>query len=217
MNRDGWATVAVTLKALNSSTPSPTPTAGITYVGFLNSGGTSQTVPSIFFFQAEDCIRDIGVTGVQTCALPIALETYIGCPFKFFAQYVLRLAEEPDDEEVMDPRTEGEFVHKVFETFFERWQADGHQAITPANLDTARTVFSEVVEDRLSALSQTEAALARTRLLGSPAAAGLGEAVLRMEAERPVAVVDRLLEHRLEGQFVFETPDGPRSIALRGK
>src|SRR3712207_7413924 len=26
-----------------------------------------------FFFQAEDGIRDIGVTGVQTCALPICL------------------------------------------------------------------------------------------------------------------------------------------------
>src|SRR5258707_7590078 len=26
---------------------------------------------SILFFQAEDGIRDIGVTGVQTCALPI--------------------------------------------------------------------------------------------------------------------------------------------------
>src|SRR3712207_8310908 len=26
-----------------------------------------------FFFQAEDGIRDIGVTGVQTCALPIFL------------------------------------------------------------------------------------------------------------------------------------------------
>src|SRR3712207_8736382 len=26
---------------------------------------------SFFFFQAEDGIRDIGVTGVQTCALPI--------------------------------------------------------------------------------------------------------------------------------------------------
>jgi RecB family exonuclease len=146
-----------------------------------------------------------------------ALETYIGCPFKFFARYVLHLAEEPDDEEVMDPRTEGEFVHGVFEAFFARWKADGHQAITPANLDMARTVFSEVVEDRLTALSQTEAALARTRLLGSPAAAGLGDAVLRMEAERPVAVVDRLLEHRLEGTFAFETADGPRSIALRGK
>src|SRR3712207_5412655 len=29
-------------------------------------------VDSIFFFQAEDGIRDIGVTGVQTCALPIS-------------------------------------------------------------------------------------------------------------------------------------------------
>src|SRR3712207_9266820 len=28
-----------------------------------------------FFFQAEDGIRDIGVTGVQTCALPIYLVT----------------------------------------------------------------------------------------------------------------------------------------------
>src|SRR3712207_7057974 len=28
----------------------------------------------MFFFQAEDGIRDIGVTGVQTCALPIFVE-----------------------------------------------------------------------------------------------------------------------------------------------
>src|SRR3712207_4939935 len=33
---------------------------------FLVNGGCS-----VFFFQAEDGIRDIGVTGVQTCALPI--------------------------------------------------------------------------------------------------------------------------------------------------
>src|SRR2546422_9774107 len=29
---------------------------------------------SFFFFQAEDGIRDVAVTGVQTCALPISLE-----------------------------------------------------------------------------------------------------------------------------------------------
>src|SRR3712207_937823 len=29
------------------------------------------SAPLCFFFQAEDGIRDIGVTGVQTCALPI--------------------------------------------------------------------------------------------------------------------------------------------------
>src|SRR5215203_6908130 len=31
-----------------------------------------------FFFQAEDGIRDIGVTGVQTCALPISGSTRLG-------------------------------------------------------------------------------------------------------------------------------------------
>src|SRR3712207_7666662 len=29
------------------------------------------------FFQAEDGIRDIGVTGVQTCALPISFAKYL--------------------------------------------------------------------------------------------------------------------------------------------
>src|SRR5438067_5706298 len=29
------------------------------------------SLPSVFFFQAEDGIRDRNVTGVQTCALPI--------------------------------------------------------------------------------------------------------------------------------------------------
>ena len=29
-----------------------------------------------FFFQAEDGIRDIGVTGVQTCALPIFVKNF---------------------------------------------------------------------------------------------------------------------------------------------
>src|SRR2546430_5834765 len=31
-----------------------------------------QSPQSVFFFQAEDGIRDLTVTGVQTCALPIS-------------------------------------------------------------------------------------------------------------------------------------------------
>ena len=38
-----------------------------------------------------------------------------------------------------------------------------------------------------------------------------------MEAERPVPVVDRLLEHRLKGEFTFETAAGPRRLSLSGK
>src|SRR3989440_8635341 len=33
----------------------------------------------IFFFQAEDGIRDLIVTGVQTCALPISVRSAAGC------------------------------------------------------------------------------------------------------------------------------------------
>lgn len=146
-----------------------------------------------------------------------AVETYQQCPFKFFAQHVLRLEEEPEDEEVMDPRTQGEFVHAVFEDFFGEWQGAGHGAIRPETLDEARRAFEAAVDRGLEGLRDTEAALERTRLLGSPAAAGLGEAVLRMEAERPIAVVERLLEHRLTGDFAIQTADGSRLISLKGK
>ncbi len=146
-----------------------------------------------------------------------ALETYLDCPFKFFARHVLRLAEEPEDEEVMDPRRQGRLVHAVFEAFFGAWQKDGFGGITPENLDQARSLFAETVDRSLANLSEAEAGLERTRLLGSPAAAGLGEAVFRMEAERPVAVIRRLLEHPLRGEFEIATSSGRRLISLSGK
>ncbi len=146
-----------------------------------------------------------------------ALETYVGCPFKFFAQHVLALEEEPEDEEIMAPRRQGLLVHDVFETFFDEWQRAGHGNVSPDTLDAARALFTTIVDRKLAAVPDAEAGLERTRLLGSPAAAGLGEAVFRMEAERPVRVVERLLEHRLDGAFEMDTPEGSRTVRLRGK
>jgi RecB family exonuclease len=159
----------------------------------------------------------------QTAALPTEgwpvswLETYLACPFKFFAEHVLGLQEDPDDEEVMDPRRRGRFVHQVFEAFFRSWQASGRHEIEPANLAEARGLFERVVEEHLAPLSAAEAALERTRLMGSSVAAGLGDAVLRMELERPVGVVERRIEYPLRGAFRFLTEAGPRTIELRGK
>src|SRR5947209_3163808 len=42
-----------------------------------------------FFFQAEDGIRDIGVTGVQTCALPISFGLFW---YTMLASYLMLLA-----------------------------------------------------------------------------------------------------------------------------
>src|SRR3712207_7182984 len=47
----------------------------------------------VFFFQAEDGIRDIGVTGVQTCALPIFAELVL--------ERIKRLVEEGEDVVVL--------------------------------------------------------------------------------------------------------------------
>src|SRR3712207_9412041 len=46
-----------------------------------------------FFFQAEDGIRDIGVTGVQTCALPIWLPNGDLLVVSMKDQRLLRLAD----------------------------------------------------------------------------------------------------------------------------
>lgn len=146
-----------------------------------------------------------------------ALETYLKCPFQFYAQHVLRLEEEPEDEEIMDPRRQGQFVHEVFETFFREWQSTGHGAITMDTLNSARSMFQTLVERLLTTLNEGEAGLERTRLLGSSAAVGLGDAVFRMEAERPIAVIDRLLEFKLEGRFTIATSAGPREVQVRGK
>ncbi len=145
-----------------------------------------------------------------------AIEIYLTCPFKFFAQHVLRLEDEPDDDEVMDPKEQGRFVHAVFQNFFAAWQAAGHGAIGPDTLDAARAMFLAIVEDHVARLPEAEASLERTRLLGSTVAPGLGDIVFRMEAERRVDVVERLLEYKLDGEFEFASASGPRTIALRG-
>ena len=87
----------------------------------------------------------------------------------------------------------------------------------PPILTTARDDVRRGRRRALERLPDAEAGLERTRLLGSSAAAGLGEAVLRMEAERPVAVVERLLEHRLEGDVHDRPPARARAIDVAAR
>src|SRR5205085_3720764 len=56
-------------------------------------GDSQEITKYIFFFQAEDGIRDLTVTGVQTCALPILLDVsqQVDCRTHLFANETLRL------------------------------------------------------------------------------------------------------------------------------
>ena len=131
------------------------------------------------------------------------VERYLECPFKYFAAHVLKLPEERDEESGLSAQERGQFLHGVFEQFFTRWQAEGHGTVTTANIDEALTMFEEVAEARLATLPESDRAVERTHLLGSAAAAGLAERAFTFEIEQGGQVIERLLEHELEGEFVF--------------
>jgi RecB family exonuclease len=146
------------------------------------------------------------------------LERYLDCPFRFFASEVLGLEEEPDDEDTRTPLERGRFLHELFEAFFAEWQRRGHVRISPDTLPAARAVFEEVCEKALATLPAVEAALERTRLLGSAVSPGIAHRVLSLEAEQAVEVTGRLLEFPLEGEFTFRARDGRRrAISLSAK
>jgi ATP-dependent helicase/nuclease subunit B len=145
------------------------------------------------------------------------VERYLECPFKYFAAHVLKVKEERADESVLTPQERGQLLHDVFEAFFQQWQARGRGAITTDNVAEATALFADVAEERLSALPDADRALERTHLLGSAAAPGLAERAFAFEIEQGGAVVERLLEHALEGVFEFTAGERTRRVSLRAK
>lgn len=145
------------------------------------------------------------------------LERYLECPFKYLAGQVLKLPEERDEEAGLTPLERGQFIHDVFERFFTAWQANGGGSITTANVAAALELFESVAEERLQSLPEVDRALERNHLLGSAAASGLAEKAFAFEMEQGGEVIERLLEHELEGEFTFAGPDGPRNIRIKAK
>jgi CRISPR/Cas system-associated exonuclease Cas4 (RecB family) len=144
-----------------------------------------------------------------------AVERYLECPFKYFAADLLRLGEEREDEPGLTPQTRGQFIHDVFHRFFDAWQRQGGGAITLDNLAEAGQLFTSVAEAALARVPEGDRLPERNRLLGSAAAVGLGERVLRLEAERGASVRERRLEFALSGEFVLGA-DGSRVVRLSG-
>jgi hypothetical protein len=146
-----------------------------------------------------------------------SLDRYLQCPFKYFADSVLKLDEELDRRPGLTPLERGRFEHEVFQIFFARWDAAGRGAIDRSSLEPAREEFATVVDEVLARLPASERALERTRLLGSAANAGLGERVFRFEAARHAPIARRLLEYALDGEYTLTIPEGAtRLVRLRG-
>jgi RecB family exonuclease len=144
------------------------------------------------------------------------VDTYIDCPFKYFASNVLRLPEERDQESGLTPLERGSLVHRLFERFYKAWQADGHHAITPANLSEAVDRFAALTAEELAGMAESDRALETTRLLGSIVGRGFAERVFEAESNAGHEVERRLLEHSLHGPVAFPVIGGTRTIEIRG-
>jgi CRISPR/Cas system-associated exonuclease Cas4 (RecB family) len=146
-----------------------------------------------------------------------AVETYLHCPFQYFAGRVLGLKEEADDEPGLPARDAGLLLHDVLHDCFVQWRRLGHVGVRPADLPEARAVFAEVAERALRALPPADRAIERVRLFGSAVATGVLEKMLRVEVELFGDVARRTLEHPIDQHVTLPAAEGTRTVHLRGR
>ena len=145
-----------------------------------------------------------------------SLEQYLECPFKYFAGTLLDLRDEAPEQPILTPRERGLLLHRVFETFYRDWHNTAGKSVTLANLDQALTRFGRIVELAIQDLQPTERTVMAAWLLGSAAAPGLAERLFLLEVLRPADVIERLVEFRIDGSFVFTEGGRCRKVRLRG-
>lgn len=150
------------------------------------------------------------------------VDRYVVCPFKYFAESVLRLPEEREESAGLTPLERGTLMHDLFERFYRQWNADGHGRITAAMLPIALDRFATLARETLAGLPAADRVLEETRLLGSLVARGVADRVFALEVDAADAappIVNRLLEQPLKGTFEFPRLGGLEhvDIAINGK
>ena len=148
-----------------------------------------------------------------------AVETYLQCPFQYFAGRVLGLKEEADDEPGLPARDAGLLLHDVLHDCFQEWRRLGHVADTsrgPAR--GARRVRGRGRARAAVRCLPADRAVERVRLFGSAVATGRAreDAACRRPSCSATSCVARL-EHPIDQHVVLPAADGTRTVHLRGR
>lgn len=77
------------------------------------------------------------------CLSASAIEAYLECPYRWFAQRRLNL-NTPDEE--FGAAERGTFVHYVMEKFYKAFRAAGHDRVTQENLSEAKALMADVFD-----------------------------------------------------------------------
>ena len=80
----------------------------------------------------------------EPCLSPSQIESYLECPYKWFAQRRLRL---DDLDEGFGPLEMGDFAHNALHSFYKHMSKDlGEAKVTPQLLSQARKLMADVLE-----------------------------------------------------------------------
>ena len=84
---------------------------------------------------------------------PSQVESYLECPYKWFAQSRLKVEEL---EEGFGPLERGSFRHAVLQRFYTEFAEVGQRKVTPDNLEQARALLLDVAERELAIQGELE-------------------------------------------------------------
>ena len=146
-----------------------------------------------------------------------AIETYLACPFKYFAARDLGLDEDTAGDGTLTALERGRLVHEVVEAFFSSGAPGTGPPGSPDWLRAARQRFRDVVEARLATVPEGERALERRRFLGTAAIVGICDRVLAVEASAEGTVIERLLEYDLSSVYPLVVGGESTTRLVRGK
>lgn len=112
------------------------------------------------------------------------LDTYRECPYRFFIDNVLSIRELRDLDPEVPADKRGSIFHTIVELFFRRWVRQGHERITPEDLEGANRMILTIADEVLSGYAARgpywEAM--RDHLVGSGSEPGVLQELLRKEA-----------------------------------
>jgi len=133
------------------------------------------------------------------------LETYAQCPFKFFAQRLLKLTPIEEVEEGITPLEKGNLLHQIFFEFFTRWRDEKQPPLrecSEVEFKEATDLLLSMARARLDLIHINAPLweLDKEELLGGPGRPGVMREFLENERRRPDMLAPRYFEASFGGR-----------------
>lgn len=147
---------------------------------------------------------------------PSALNKYLSCPLDFYHKYVLRIREKNELEEQIESNTQGDIIHQVLEDLYRAQMPN----ITSSKIDWMLGEFEALTEKEFQKRFPSGSYKFGKNLLHYKMALHSIKLYLNTEKKTiqkdgPFEILE--LETEITTELQIETPDGKKTVVLKGK